>query len=243
MRALPRVPWLLLVPAVIVPAIGALIYFVLFPEGVVGQTAYGITKVFLVLYPPAAVAWLSGGRWWGAGSRGGGTPPPEAIRPQHGRAVLLGLGFAVATAVLMAVLLHGRLGAVVEDGAGNIRERAEGLGFADHFLIFALFVSVVHSAIEEVYWRWFVFRGFRSRLGGGVAAHALAAAAFGAHHLVVLLQFFRFDLALLTTLGVAAGGAFWSWLYARTGSLVGPWVSHLAVDLALMAIGHRLIFS
>ena len=40
---------------------------------------------------------------------------------------------------------------------------------------------------------------------------------------------------------VAVGGAMWAWLYERTGSLLGPWLSHLLVDAAIFAIGYDLV--
>ena len=42
---------------------------------------------------------------------------------------------------------------------------------------------------------------------------------------------------------VAVGGAFWAWLFQRTGSLVAVWWSHVLIDAALMAIGYDLLFN
>ena len=39
---------------------------------------------------------------------------------------------------------------------------------------------------------------------------------------------------------VALGGGLWAWLYARSGSLFSPWLSHTLVDLGIMAIGYDL---
>jgi uncharacterized protein len=41
--------------------------------------------------------------------------------------------------------------------------------------------------------------------------------------------------------GVAVGGAFWAWLYERTGSIFGPWLSHLLIDAGIFWIGYDLI--
>ena len=40
---------------------------------------------------------------------------------------------------------------------------------------------------------------------------------------------------------VAVGGAFWAWLYDRSGSLVGPWLSHLVIDAGIFFIGFQLV--
>ena len=48
----PRpLPWSALLPAMCVPLLGSLIYFVWFPEGGIGQAAYTLTKVFTLIYP------------------------------------------------------------------------------------------------------------------------------------------------------------------------------------------------
>ena len=40
---------------------------------------------------------------------------------------------------------------------------------------------------------------------------------------------------------VAVGGAFWAWLYQRSGSLAGPWLSHLVADAGIFFVGYQLI--
>ena len=45
----------------------------------------------------------------------------------------------------------------------------------------------------------------------------------------------------LLSAAVAIGGAFWAWLYERSGSLVGPWMSHLLVDAGIFLVGFDLV--
>jgi len=40
---------------------------------------------------------------------------------------------------------------------------------------------------------------------------------------------------------IAIGGAAWAWLYQRSGSLVGSWLSHMLVDAAIFVIGYDLV--
>jgi hypothetical protein len=47
-------------------------------------------------------------------------------------------------------------------------------------------------------------------------------------------------LTWLFSLAVAAGGAAWAWLYEKSGTLAGPWLSHALADAALMTVGYRL---
>ena len=105
-------------------------------------------------------------------------------------------------------------------------------------------LSVLHSFLEEYYWRWFVHAGLRDRLPWA-AAITLSSVAFAAHHVVVLDVYFpgRFWTATVPfSLGVMVGGAIWAWGYDRTGSLAGPWAAHIGADIGLMAVGYDLLY-
>jgi membrane protease YdiL (CAAX protease family) len=111
------------------------------------------------------------------------------------------------------------------------------------FVALALFLSVGHSLLEEYYWRWFVFGRLRRYLALPRAV-VLSAVGFMLHHVVVLAVYFpgRFwTLALPFSLGVAVGGAVWALLYERTRSLYAAWVSHMLIDLAIMAVGYQMV--
>ena len=106
----------------------------------------------------------------------------------------------------------------------------------------AVFYSAFHSLLEEYYWRWFVFGQLR-RLMPLPAAVAVSSLAFTAHHVIVLAVYFgwRSPATTVFSLAVAVAGAFWAWLYQRSGSLLGPWLSHLLADAAIFAVGYSLV--
>jgi membrane protease YdiL (CAAX protease family) len=64
-----------------------------------------------------------------------------------------------------------------------------------------------------------------------------------AHHVVVLGLYFGWTnpWTWLFSGATAAGGAFWAWLYQRSGSIYGPWASHLLLDAGIFAIGYDLV--
>jgi membrane protease YdiL (CAAX protease family) len=72
---------------------------------------------------------------------------------------------------------------------------------------------------------------------------AISSLGFMAHHVLVLGKYFGFSspATWLFSVCVAVGGAVWAWLYERTESLLGPWLSHLLVDAAIFAIGYDLV--
>jgi membrane protease YdiL (CAAX protease family) len=113
------------------------------------------------------------------------------------------------------------------------------------FITVACFYSIIHSLLEEYYWRWFVFGWLRRYINVWLAL-VLASLAFMAHHVIVLAVFFPgpqkfFTVVVPLSLGIAIGGGVWSWIYQRTGSLAAAWISHMLIDAAVMVIGFDMV--
>jgi membrane protease YdiL (CAAX protease family) len=117
-----------------------------------------------------------------------------------------------------------------------------GLDSAAKYAALGVFYSLVHSFLEEYYWRWFVFGQLR-RLVPLWPAILISALGFMAHHVIVLGTYFGglTWLTLLLSAAVAVGGGFWAWLYERSGSLLGPWASHLVIDAGIFVVGYDLM--
>ena len=113
------------------------------------------------------------------------------------------------------------------------------------YVAMSLFLSLAHSALEEYYWRGFVF-GLLDRWIGEKLAILLSSLAFMSHHVVVISRFVlasgQVGLLVVGCLAVALGGAVWAWQYARSGSLLAPWIGHVLADLALMTVGYLLLW-
>jgi len=223
--------WLVLLPAMTLPLAASICYFVLFSEHVFARVIYAGTKLFTVVWPLFAVLFVLKT----------GLPRPELRDARHLKALPLGLltGAVVVGAIFAA--MASPLGEVAAAGAGDIRRKAAELGILDHYWPFAIFLSVLHSLIEEYYWRWFVFGRLR-QVTRAWAAHLLAAAAFAAHHVVIATQFFPPGWGFLFGALVGVGGLVWSLLLARQKTLTGIWLSHMLADLGIMVAGHKLIF-
>jgi membrane protease YdiL (CAAX protease family) len=172
---------------------------------------------------------------------------PRLTAPRR-QGLALGLGFGLLVAAGIFVLYYGILRDTPVFATSSARMHAKlrefGLDSAGGFAVFAFFIAVPHSLLEEYYWRWFVFGRLRQRLTL-VPAIALSSTAFMAPHVFALATFLGGALllpVLAFTLCVGAGGAIWAWLYHRSGSLYAPWLSHLVVDAALFVVGHDLFF-
>lgn len=160
--------------------------------------------------------------------------------------ILMGSAFGLFIAVAMFALFHfgfkplGWFDAANEQIRGKIA--GMGLGTKGRYLALSLFYPLCHSLIEEYYWRWFVF-GRLSHHASLPTAIVVSSLGFMAHHVIVLATFFGWDSPLTYFLSfcVAIGGGVWAWMYARSGSLMGPWISHMFVDAAIFLVGYDVV--
>ena len=158
----------------------------------------------------------------------------------------LGFGAIVGAAVVGSYFGVLKGGLLLAGGQEAIRSKVHEIGAAAPaaYVALALFYSVVHSFLEEYYWRGFVFAELRALLSIRTAL-AVSSLAFAAHHVIVLGVFFRgaWWMVALLSASVAGGGAVWARLYDRSGSLLGPWLSHMLVDASLMVVGFDMLWS
>lgn len=230
-----------LATAMTFPSAAALMYFVaLAPNAADPQanpymrSAYAACKFLQFALP---VAWLR-------------FADPAALRPRMppARGLITGLGFGIGVAALVLLLYSSWLfgspaGAELADRV-RYRMALSGVDSPGRYLRFAAILSVVHSLLEEYYWRWFVYGRLRLHVPQ-LSALITSGLAFMAHHVVILGVFFPSSLwsaVLPMSLATAIGGIFWAWLYDRTRSIAGPWLSHFIVDSVLCWVGFRLVF-
>jgi len=218
--------------ALVVPTAITWLYFVALADfsPASQQAAYSIGKAVQFLLP---VAWVLLARE----RLGLGRPSLRGVP----LGIVFGLSVLVATWVLYTFGLK-PLG-WFDAPAVEVRGKIRGMGLASLpvYVAMGVFYSLVHSLLEEYYWRWFVFGRLCTRmtLGAGIVVSSLG---FAAHHVLVLATFFGWDSpgTYFFSLCVAIGGAFWAWLYRSSGSLLGPWLSHALVDAAIFVVGYDL---
>jgi membrane protease YdiL (CAAX protease family) len=161
--------------------------------------------------------------------------------------LLLGLVFGLAVAAGVWALYFGALrdSPLLTGTPASVQAvlRKFDVVSAPRFLAMAVGISLGNSLLEEYYFRWFIFGRLRAFLPLP-AAVALSAAVFMAHHVILLSVYLPgqfWTLVAPFSLCIAAGGAMWAWLYARTGTLYAPWVSHALIDAALFVVGWDLL--
>ncbi len=222
--------------ALVFPTLGVLLYFVASSGGAAMQLAYGSTKVLQFAFPVAFVFWTRTK-----------LRRPLADTAPAGAGIPSGLVFGGAVAAAMIGLYFSPWlpPSWFEEATPRLKDKLTSAGIETRvaFLALATFYCLAHSFLEEYYWRWFVYGIARKKMSGP-AAIALSSVGFASHHVVLLAMYFD-DLRAVVgfSAGVAAGGVAWAWIYEKSGRLRGPWLSHLLVDAAIMAIGYHLLFA
>lgn len=236
-RQLHPADWLVIGISLGLPTIVTWIYFIALDGAPASlqQAAYGIGKTIQFALPLAWVVAVR--RQW-----------PRFMRPTRWSLCAgLAFGLVIGAAIIGLYLAALRPLGLFDEAASAVRAKVQsfGAGSPVRFILLAVFYSAIHSLLEEYYWRWFVFgqlaRGLRQP-----AAIAASSIGFAAHHFLVLGHYFGYvgATALFTwlfTLAIVIGGAFWAWLYGRSGSLFGAWLSHALVDAAIFVVGYQML--
>ncbi|WP_394833691.1 CPBP family intramembrane metalloprotease [Pendulispora rubella] len=106
---------------------------------------------------------------------------------------------------------------------------AKGMGLPFGFRIrgWVLAANVVSNGYEELVERGLIFTAAWYALGSRLAAALFSGLVFALGHE-------QYPLPLRAV--VAFGGFIWSWIYARTGNFLAPWLSHQLADMVLDVI-------
>lgn len=228
----PSLFWGALIPAMTLPFLASFFYFVVFTESPFAKIIYSGTKFFTLVWPLICFYFLFRKQ----------RPSLHLTSSHHFKAIPLGILLGVVIVLLIFGLVQTSFGkTLLENAREPIHQKAQSFGILEHYWLFAIFLSVLHSLLEEYYWRWFVFGQLRERLKPYLA-HLLAGIAFASHHIVVTTQFFPLATGIVLGASVGIGGILWSLLYEKQKTLMGAWISHLIVDFGIMAVGHYLLF-
>jgi len=216
-----------IVPALFFQLIGASFYLVLFKNADFSQIIYFATKVAIVVWPLVWLYWVR-----------------SKFRPMFDgnlkKSIYFGLlsGVIIVSGVSLAYFV---MSDFLLQFARNLVSTAEGLNLLEHYILFSFFLSVIHSFIEEYYWRWFVLNGLMLKFKKNTSV-IIGSLAFASHHFIVVSQFVSIYLAIVATIAIFFLGMFWSELYLRTKNIAGSWLSHFFADAIIMMIGYFLIF-
>lgn len=230
--------------AMVVPTLITLIYFVWLSSSPssLQQTAYAIGKIIQFGFPILFV-WI----FHRQRLRLFHSEPTDSRRDETSQSVAWIMGVAFGLLVVAAMLIAWfawlaptELGHAMAD---EVRNKISGMGLGSvwSFLAVGVFYSVIHSFLEEYYWRWFVFRQLQPYTST-LQANLISSVGFMAHHVILLATFFGWSppLTWLFSACIAFGGVVWAWLYDRSRQLRHAWLSHAIVDAGIFSLGYLI---
>ncbi|MCG3138483.1 MAG: hypothetical protein HJJLKODD_02348 [Phycisphaerae bacterium] len=238
------------------PTLASLLYLQAADSPAQVRWIYFLSKILLNLLPLLSWWWLerrqvtSSQRHIGIGST---VADINHVRTKTRGSLdmMVGLASGVGTGLVMWAVYLGLFRGSID--ASTLREQVRAFGAYDYFLLYAVFLAVINSGLEEYYWRWFVFGRLqaillhlwpRKRQRALIVAMVFSGTAFASHHYVVLNRYLQNSgLAAILSLGIAAGGMIWAYHYHRTGRIWGIWISHFLVDVTAFTIGYQLLFA
>jgi membrane protease YdiL (CAAX protease family) len=224
--------------AMLIPSIVTWVYFIWLAdrESAGQQLVFAVGKSAQFALPVAWIALTQPGRL------GLGRPKLRSATLDGGLGIGFGLAFVATMMVVYLAILKPEGG--FDEVTPRIHEKVRGFGVDStlSYLALAAFYALIHSGLEEYYWRWFVFGQLCRFQPMGVAA-GISSLGFMAHHVILLGFYFGFasPWAYVFSLSVAVGGLFWAWLYHRTNSIYSPWISHLIVDAGIFLVGYDIV--
>ena len=217
--------WRVFLATALVQAVGNFLYFVLLENEIAIQLTYAATKAVMVLAP---LTLLLCGFKIPILTKGG----------KHVRSLLWGIGSGAI--IFIFILIVYRLFSFVF--APALFAKIVEVGIQEHYWMVAIGISLVHSLLEEYYWRWYIVKGLETYLDF-LPSLLIGNVLFTLHHYLILSQFVSLPLTFLLGTCVGIGGCLWSLMYRKTGSLLGAWISHACADLAIFIVGYLLTLS
>ncbi len=219
-----KILYFFIFPSLFIQFIGAFFYFVALEGTHLSQIIYTLTKILIIVWP---IYWIL-------------KKQKLTVTKNHKYSILSGVLSGLAIATLILSIFTAFFG-YFSQFADEIIMKIHDFGIGQYYILFALFLSIAHSGIEEYYWRWFIFKGLQIRFKPLTAA-IISSIGFASHHFIILSQFFNAWITITFGLAVFIGGLVWCFIYHKTNSSLGNWISHIFVDLAIMTIGYILIF-
>lgn len=162
----------------------------------------------------------------------------QALRfRRKGFALALGLGLGVY------VLILGGYFAVRNffDFSGIAGSLLKNAGVTkENFLYVSLYISLVNSLLEELFFRGFLFLNLKQDTSRRFA-YIFSAAAFALYHVAMMIGWFGPVLWLLVMAGLLAGGMIFNWFNEQLKCIYPSWLVHMFANFAINTIGFILL--
>lgn len=151
--------------------------------------------------------------------------------------IAFGLGAGVLAVVLGAFFLFRD----VADFSAFTRNLSESARLTTKkFLFVAVYICIINSLMEELFFRGLAFVCF-GRQGGRISAYFFSALLFALYHTGMTAAFVEPWVFLLMLVGLFLGGLIFNFVDERSQSILPSWLCHFFANLATTSIGYMLL--
>jgi len=216
-------------PGLLIVFLLTYLYFVVFPDSFLGKAMFAVKGVYLILWP---YLWIKFSKVNFSNKEG----------RKIAKSVIYGIIFALSIA-LLAFVLYKFFYPVFAPYKSNVMDKMKSFDLNNPalFVLFGAYVILINSLIEEYYWRFFIFCGLKLKFNAIISA-VISGAAFMIHHTLILNNYFPVNLNVFLSFLVFLAGFAWCLIYYKTKSIIGPWISHIIVDIVIIVFGYKLLF-
>ena len=106
----------------------------------------------------------------------------------------------------------------------------------DNFIFIAIYISLINSLLEEVFFRGFGYLSLKKYISES-AASIISAIMFSIYHVAILNSWFSPWLFLLIIGGLFVVGLFFNWINRKNENIYNSWFIHMFANFAINTIG------
>jgi len=205
------------------------LYFMVFSGSFFGKAVFVVKSLYLIFWPYF---------WIKITKLKFGNNEKRNIK----KSVIYGVFFALSIA-LLGFVLYKFFYNMFEPFKNNVMNKMKSFDLNNPilFVLFGFYIFLLNSLIEEYYWRYFIFSGLKLKLNAIISA-VISSIAFTFHHTMILNNYFPVHLNAFLSFLVFLAGFVWCMIFYKTKSIIGPWVSHIIVDIIIVVFGYKLLF-
>lgn len=109
------------------------------------------------------------------------------------------------------------------------------------FIFVFAYIMFWNSFIEELFFRWFVFRWLLTK--SRFLAYTTSAVLFSLYHISIFWTWFKGYILFIAILWLFLGALFFAWLYEKTKWIWSAYIFHILADFVILVIWYIEFFN
>lgn len=110
----------------------------------------------------------------------------------------------------------------------------------NNFIYVSVYISIINSFIEELFFRGFAFIELKKHLKT-TFAYLISAILFAIYHIFIIFSWFSLPLFILLLISLIIAGIIFNY-FDRKGSIYHSWIIHICANLSINTIGFIMFY-